>query len=167
MPEVYKKFRESQGLASISQALKASQAAKVIIRCSLKAQIETCLFPAKSTHMLSRKRTPLRRSRPAQQKQGREQKVSVEPAKSLNHVPAASDFLHSTTPPIQIMHIHCLHVSLCTVHMLFSTSFLMFRANCRTEERLERRCRAWYRCRTAKFGSCPEEERKEKRKRSW
>ena len=30
MPEVYKKFRDSQGLASISQALKASQAAKVL-----------------------------------------------------------------------------------------------------------------------------------------
>ncbi len=29
MPEVYKKFRDSQGLASISRALKASQAARV------------------------------------------------------------------------------------------------------------------------------------------
>jgi len=29
MPEVYKKFRDSQGLASISLALKASRAAEV------------------------------------------------------------------------------------------------------------------------------------------
>ena len=40
MPEVYKKFRDSQGLASISQALKASQAAKVSTRWSVSTEID-------------------------------------------------------------------------------------------------------------------------------
>ena len=42
MPEVYKKFRDSQGLASISQALRASQQAKVTTRWLNRMLIVTC-----------------------------------------------------------------------------------------------------------------------------